>query len=146
MASENGGARWFGSDAKTRRVLKIKMKRNVELPIIQKCYDLIVWFVPVVNRLPRQHKFVLGDRIQLNLFGMLDELIAAKFESGKLARLVAVNVKLDVLRYQSRMLVDFELMDARRFTFVSSRINEIGVELGGWIRQQQNVRGAKKDL
>jgi len=34
-----------------------------ELPIIQKTYDLIKWYVPILNRLPRNHKFMQGDRI-----------------------------------------------------------------------------------
>jgi formylglycine-generating enzyme required for sulfatase activity len=33
-----------------------------ELSIIQKTYDLIKWYVPILNRLPRNHKFMLGDR------------------------------------------------------------------------------------
>ncbi|GAA6617900.1 hypothetical protein [Scytonema sp. NUACC26] len=32
-----------------------------ELPIIQKTYDLIKWYVPILNRLPKTHKFILGD-------------------------------------------------------------------------------------
>ena len=27
-----------------------------ELPIIQKTHDLIQWYVPILNRLPRDHK------------------------------------------------------------------------------------------
>jgi hypothetical protein len=34
-----------------------------ELPIIQKTYDLIKWYVPILNRLPKDHKFILGDRV-----------------------------------------------------------------------------------
>ena len=34
-----------------------------ELPIIQKTYDLIKWYVPILNRLPKDHKFILGDRM-----------------------------------------------------------------------------------
>jgi len=30
-----------------------------ELPIIQKTYDLIKWYVPILNRLPRDHKYVV---------------------------------------------------------------------------------------
>jgi len=39
------------------------MKESKELPIIQRTYDLIRWYVPILNRLPRNHKFMLGDRI-----------------------------------------------------------------------------------
>ena len=34
-----------------------------ELPIVQKTYDLIKWYVPILNRLSRDHKFGLGDRM-----------------------------------------------------------------------------------
>lgn len=49
-----------------------------ELPIIQKTYDLIQWYVPILNRLPRDHKFVLGDRITTGLYDLLDGLIQAR--------------------------------------------------------------------
>ena len=32
-----------------------------ELPIIQKTYDLIKWYVPILHRLPKTHKFTLGN-------------------------------------------------------------------------------------
>jgi len=31
---------------------------ETELPIIQKNYDAILWFMPFLNRLPRDHKFI----------------------------------------------------------------------------------------
>jgi hypothetical protein len=34
-----------------------------QLPILQHTYDLIKWYVPLLNRLPRSHKFNLGDRL-----------------------------------------------------------------------------------
>ena len=37
-----------------------------DLPIIQKTCDLITWYIPIINRLPRDHKFLLGDRIGAN--------------------------------------------------------------------------------
>ena len=108
-----------------------------ELPIIQKAYDLIKWYVPVVNRMPRTHKFQLGDRIITGLYDLLEGLITARYQQDKLSQLRALNVKLNVLRYQTRLLLDFELISLKRYEYVSKLINEIGMELGGWIRQQQ---------
>ena len=36
-----------------------------ELSIIQKTYDLIQWYVPIFNRLPKTHKFTLGDFLMM---------------------------------------------------------------------------------
>ena len=73
-----------------------------DLPIIQKSYDLVKWYVPILNRLPRSHRFMLGDRIITELYNLLEGLITARYEQEKLARLLALNSKLDILRYQTR--------------------------------------------
>jgi hypothetical protein len=41
-----------------------------DLPIIQKTYDLIQWYIPILNRLPRDHKFMLGDRMINELYNL----------------------------------------------------------------------------
>jgi hypothetical protein len=108
-----------------------------ELPIIQKTYDLIKWYVPILNRLPRDHKFMLGDRIINGLYNLLDDLIEAKYSPDKLAILLSLNTRLDVLRHQTRLLRDFKLMAVQRYEYVGTLINDIGTDLGAWIRQQR---------
>ncbi len=58
-----------------------------ELPIIQKTYDLVKWYVPILNRLPRDHKFILGNRIIEGLYDLLEGLIKARYSKEKLAQL-----------------------------------------------------------
>lgn len=109
-----------------------------ELPIIQKTYDLIKWMVPIVERLPRTHRFTLGDRIIKELYSLLEALIAARYTKiGRLSALQELNARLQVLRYQCRLLMDFELVSLKRYEYMHRQINEIGQDLGGWIKQQQ---------
>jgi hypothetical protein len=75
-----------------------------ELSIIQKTYDLIKWYVPILNRLPRNHKFFLGDRIIVRLYDILENLIQAKYATEKLTILEPLNISLDILRHQTRLL------------------------------------------
>ena len=46
-----------------------------ELSIIQKTYDLVKWYIPILNRLPRSHKFTLGERMITGLYEFLEGLI-----------------------------------------------------------------------
>ena len=108
-----------------------------QLPIIQKTYDLVKWYVPILNRLPRDHKFLLGDRIITNLYDLLEGLILAQYRKDKLSQLRTLNGRLDLIRHQTRLLLDFELISAQRYKYACQLINAIGVELGGWIRQQK---------
>jgi hypothetical protein len=107
-----------------------------ELPIIQKTYDLIKWYVPILNKLPRNHRFLLGDRTIALLYDLLEGLIQARYSPHKRSQLEALNPSLDILRYQSRLMLDFHLMDVDRYEYVSQQMNAIGSDLGGWIRQQ----------
>jgi hypothetical protein len=107
-----------------------------ELPIIQKTYDFIKWYIPIINRLDKSHKFTLGDRMVNGLYNLLEGLIAARYAKQKLERLESLNTQLDILRYQTRFLYDNKMIPGHRYEFAGKSINEIGIELGGWIKQQ----------
>ena len=77
-----------------------------ELPIIQKTHNLIQWYVPILNRLPRDHKFLLGDRIVSGLYDLLEGLIKVRFSKEKLPQLQVLNTQLDILRHQT--LLNFQ--------------------------------------
>jgi len=106
------------------------------LPIIQKTYDLIKWYVPVLNRLPRDHKFLLGDRITTGLYDLLEGLIQARYTRDKLSQLESLNSNLDTLRHQTRLLLDFNLIKTERYEYAGQLLNAIGTDLGGWMRQK----------
>ena len=107
-----------------------------ELPIIQKTYDLILWYIPHVNRMPRDHRFGLGDRITSTFYDILEGLIRAKYSKGKKELLNDINTKLEILRFQTRLLNDFQIFNKRQYEFASSNLLAIGTMLGGWLRQQ----------
>ncbi|EKU96834.1 hypothetical protein Lepto7375DRAFT_0749 [Leptolyngbya sp. PCC 7375] len=113
------------------------MSQGKELPIIQKTYDLIKWYVPILQKLPRTHRFQLGDRVINGVYELLEALIVAQYQRDKLDILQMLNSKLDVLRYQTRLLFEFNLLSTQRYTYVSELIDGIGADLGGWIKQQQ---------
>lgn len=121
-------------------LMKKKPSKTDELPIIQKTYDLIVWFVPILNRLPRSHKFILGDKIIERLYKMLEQFILARYEKDKLLRLETINPEIVVLRYQTRLLRKFDLIDDGRYEYASKMIDEIGRNLGGWMGQQRQLK------
>lgn len=114
-----------------------------ELPIIQKTYDLIKWYVPILNRLPRAHKFGLGDRMTRGLYDLLEGLIIARYAKDKRSQLEQLNSRLDILRHQTRLLLDFELIAIQRYEYAGKQLNAIGSELGGWIKQQAGVSRSK---
>jgi len=80
------------------------MKKTEELVIITKTYDLILWSCNHTRRFPRQHRFVLGERIEQNLYDLLKTLIQAKYTRDRhpLLRLSHVPVSAIYLINSSR--------------------------------------------
>ena len=108
-----------------------------ELPIIQAAMDLIQWFVPLLNRLPRHHRFALGDRLIQGLYILLEGLVAARYATTKLEHLKPLNARLDLLRLQIRLLHSFQLIDDRRYEHVFRLLEEVGRQPGGRISPQR---------
>ena len=70
-----------------------------ELVVITKTYDLILWSCNHTSRFPRNHRFVLGERIERNLYDLLETLIRAKYSRQRQPLLEDANLKLEILRF-----------------------------------------------
>lgn len=48
-----------------------------ELPVIQKTYDLIKWYVPILNRLSRNYRYALLPRscVRFGKYSSVSELV-----------------------------------------------------------------------
>jgi hypothetical protein len=108
-----------------------------ELPIIEASLDLIRWFVPLLNRLPRQHKFGLGERLVANLYNLLEQLVRARYSRAKLPILEPLRAQIVLIQLQTRLLHQFELIELRRYEHASRLITAIAKQHSGWVSQQQ---------
>ncbi len=108
-----------------------------EKPVVQQMYKLIKWLVPQIAKLPKSHKFTLGDRITNLALDTFDLLIQAVYTRRRLELLQRANLNLERLRYMIRLCFDLELLSLKRYEYVSREINEVGKQIGGWIRQQR---------
>jgi len=92
------------------------MKKTEELVIITKTYDMILWSCNHTSRFPRQHRFVLGERLERTLYDLLETLIRAKYSRDRNDLLKAANMKLEILRFQIRLAKDLQCLQCPRAT------------------------------
>ena len=117
-------------------------KSSEELVVIQKLYDYLVWVSPIINRLPRDKKYTIGDRLLNRLYDVLEDLIKAKYRSrNKLELLEQANVGLEIVRFYQRLILSDNLWDRKRYQFASKSVNEIGILLGKWVL---SIKGANE--
>ena len=110
--------------------------RNDEVSAVAKMYDFTLWLLPHLAKFPREHRFTLGDRLELGALEILELLVEASYSRNKLDMLRAANTKLEKLRYLIRLAKDLKLMSITQYEFASRAMLNIGNEIGGWARQQ----------
>src|ERR1022692_2498951 len=116
------------------KLLMIDRKRTDELTAITKTYDLILWSCNHTGKFPRNHRFVLGERIERNLYDVLETLIQAKYTKQRQPMLERANLMLEILRFQMRLAKDLQCLKVESYGYVAKSIDEIGKLVGGWIR------------
>ena len=109
-------------------------KRDEELVVITKMYDLILWSCNHTSKFPRNHRFVLGERIERNLYDLLEALIEAKYSRARTPLLQRANLRLEILRFQMRLAKDLQCLKIDSYGFATKAIDEIGKLVGGWLK------------
>jgi len=99
--------------------------------------DFLVWFLPKLEKFPRNYKFLFGERLVGIQLDLLEELIEAYYGKDKLPRLRAANVELEKLRHLLRVSTEMKFLSLRQLEYATRALEKIGSLLGGWIRQQE---------
>jgi 23S rRNA-intervening sequence protein len=117
------------------------MKKDQELIVITKTYDLVLWSCNHTSKFPRNHRFVLGERIERNLYHLLETLIQAKYTKDRQRLLERANLTLEILRFQMRLAKDLQCLKVQSYGFAGKAIDEIGRLVGGWLRSRPEAAG-----
>ena len=64
----------------------------------------------------------------------MEKLIRAKFSRQRRELLEAVNVDLEVLRFQVRLAKDLRCLSVSSYGQVAQRLLDVGRQVGGWMR------------
>ena len=105
-----------------------------ELVVITRAYDLVLWSCHHTSRFPRNHRFVLGERIERNLYDLLETLIQARYTRERQALLGQANLTLEVLRFQMRLAKDLQCLKVKSYGHAAKAIDEIGRLVGAWLK------------
>lgn len=104
--------------------------------IFLKTYQFLLYLLPLLAKLPRDQKFLLADRYETNVLDLLDLYLRAYYSSKdkKKAMLFDANIRLEQLRYLTRLLHDMQFINHDKYGVVSGQIDELGKMTGGWLK------------
>ncbi len=100
-------------------------------------YDFLLYLIPQISKFPRSERYLIGERLEKTAFDVFELLLSACYSREKITPLQHANIKLEQARYYVRLCKDLRLVSLHRYEVVSKMMNGIGVQLGGWIKQQR---------
>lgn len=94
----------------------------------------LTWLVPVLDSLPRNQRFLLGDRWQTLALDVVDALVEATYTKTPQAALRRVNLALEKQRVLSRVAYNLRYLDVRRYELAARQLDEVGQRVGAWLK------------
>lgn len=108
------------------KIKKINMLKD--LVAYQKLYDLIVYMYPIINKFPKEQRFVLGQRFENKLFDILNIIIEANLCNGPRDKYYKqMSLEFDVLFHYIRLSKDLVFISIRQYLQISEKTNEVAM-------------------
>ena len=105
-----------------------------QLIIFQKLYDLVIDMYPIINRIPKSHRMVLGKHLEDNCIILLLLIIKANQTRDTNRRILQdqISDNLDSLRILIRLTKDLKFLSINQYALLVEKLNEIGKMVYCW--------------
>jgi hypothetical protein len=101
---------------------------------VQSCHDILLWIIPQLDKLPRQRRYTLGERIESGLLDVLEQLTDAAYSRAKVDQLRAANRRLDRVRHLWRLCHELKALPTRQYGHGARLLEDLGRQIGAWRR------------
>lgn len=109
---------------------------NTDIPILKKAEELYKLFHSYRRLVPKQDRHSVYERADYIILDIIEKLYLAGYDFGgqKKATLENASAKLNLLRLLVRLMKDTKTLDMKKYIALQEIIDEMGRQLGGWIR------------
>jgi hypothetical protein len=97
--------------------------------VLTRTDDFIKWFLPKIEKFPRNYKFLFGDRLVEIQFDVLENLIEAYYRKEKLANLREANIGVEKLRHLLQISTEMRFLSFDQLEYATRSLNQIGSRL-----------------
>src|ERR1035441_8472959 len=94
--------------------------------VLTRTDDFIKWFLPKIEKFPRNYKFLFGDRLVEIQLDLLEHLIEAYYRKDKVQHLHRANLEIAKLRELLRICAEMHFLALNQLEFATRELNTIG--------------------
>lgn len=109
---------------------------DFDIPIFKKTYELYKVLYAWRNLIPKQDRYGVWQRCEELVLNILEALLKASqlSKTEKVPTLEKASLELNMLRIFVRLAKDTKAIDNKKYVALESAIDDIGRQLGGWIK------------
>jgi len=112
--------------------------------VLTKIHDLLLYSIPQLAKMPRDQKYLLGDRIETKMLEVLEHAIRASYRKDKRPHLVEADMALEIIRHLVRLAYGLRHLSPKADEVMSERVDEIGRMIGGRLKAASITDQAKQ--
>lgn len=110
-----------------------------EIPILNKTYDLYKTLNQYRNQIAKTDRHTIYERIERTTLDIIEHLYLAGHAQPSQRTLILekASAKLNLLRLLIRLMKDTKSLQTKQYITTQTIIDDIGRQLGGWIRSNK---------
>ena len=113
------------------------MAQYEHLPIYKTAYSLLIELMQATKDFPREFKYSLGEKIQINIVDLLVEIYKANSARDKKIFIEAVLEKIQFINLFLRISFDLKLIPINRYAAFIEKTASIAKQAQGWLQSLQ---------
>ena len=102
--------------------------------VLTKIHDLLLSSIPQLAKMPRDQKYLPGDRLETKMLEVLEHALRASYRKDKRPHLLEANMALEIIRHLVRLASGLRNLSPKAYEVISQRVDEIGRMIGGWLK------------
>ena len=103
-----------------------------ELRILEKVYEMILYYHCLYVKIPKAHKYNLGEKITDNLLSFYILVEQIDKDSDKKNWIKEIDLKLDIIRLLIRMAKDLRIVSLKQYDIFCDKFFEIYNMIEKW--------------
>ncbi len=98
-----------------------------DLVLFQKTYDYFLWIFPLINKFPKNQRFVLGQDMEREILTLIKLIHYFQKTSEKRQYILErISLHIDMMAIHIRLAKDLHFISVRHYGMGCDKINELG--------------------
>lgn len=114
-------------------------------PIFERWFKILDWILTTVEKYPKSVRFTVSGRVANISLDVMEKIIEAIYTKKRLDILKDINLYIEKLRVLFRISMERKYISVRQYEFISNELNEAGMMIGGWQRNEADRKSLLSD-